>query len=170
MPNSVACASSTFFSSNVDDVMIPKMRLAVSLVVWALYLAACVAPAVDISYEGTNHMALFRPQDVPGFIALLVGWEKPRTLPWSANLFFVAGWICLCRKNAVAALILGIAAALLGLTSWIFIPEPYNNLLVGYYLWQLSLVLFALGSFLIWHRTEIEKQSSESNAPKHSVR
>ncbi len=98
----------------------------------------------------------FSTGTVYGFTALMAGWAPPMTLPWSANLLLLAGWVLLLwRENADAAMVLGIAAALLGLTSLIFIPT--DELLVGYYLWQLSLVLFARGSFAIWRRPDSEE-------------
>jgi hypothetical protein len=54
-------------------------------------------------------------EEVLGVDILLTGWRPPLTVPWSANLLLLGGWILLlCRKNAVAVGF-GIAAALVGL-------------------------------------------------------
>jgi hypothetical protein len=41
------------------------------------------------------------------------------------------------------------AAALAGLSTWSLLPER-EQLLVGSYLWQASLIVFALGALAIW--------------------
>ena len=88
-------------------------------------------------------------EEVLGVDILLTGWRPPLTVPWSANLLLLGGWILLlCRKNAVA-LGFGIAAAWAGLSTWALLPER-TQLLVGSYLWQASLIVFALGALAIW--------------------
>ena len=91
-------------------------------------------------------------EEVLGVDILLTGWRPPLTVPWSANLLLLGGWILLlCRKNAVAVCF-GIAAALVGLaglSTWELLPER-EQLLVGSYLWQASLIVFALGALAIW--------------------
>ena len=87
--------------------------------------------------------------EVLGVEILLTGWRTPLIIPWSANLLLLGGWILLlCRKNAVA-LGVGIAAAWAGLSTWAILPER-TQLLVGSYLWQASLIVFALGALAIW--------------------
>ena len=137
-------------------------RSMVSLVVGLLYVAACACPAVKVKNAG---LALINAllvslggkpdaqgpeyEEVLGVEILLAGWRPPLTVPWSANLLLLGGWILLlCRKNAVA-LGFGIAAALAGLSTWSLLPER-AQLLVGSYLWQASLIVFALGALAIW--------------------
>jgi len=140
-------------------------RSMVSLVVGLLYVAACACPAVKVKNAG---LALINallvslggkpdaqgPEyvEVLGVEILLAGWRPPLTIPWSANLLLLGGWILLLgRKNAVA-LGFGIAAALVGLaglSTWELLPER-EQLLVGSYLWQASLIVFALGALAIW--------------------
>ena len=140
-------------------------RSMVSLIVGLLYAAACACPAVKVENRGLELMNLVvvslggKPDvqgpeyiEVLGVEILLTGWRTPLIIPWSANLLLLGGWILLlCRKNAVA-LGFGIAAALAGLaglSTWSLLPER-AQLLVGSYLWQASLIVFALGALAIW--------------------
>jgi len=137
-------------------------RSMVSLVVGLLYVAACACPAVKVKNRGLELINLLlvslggKPDaqgpeyvEVLGVEILLAGWRPPLTIPWSANLLLLGGWILLlCRKNAVA-LGFGIAAAWAGLSTWALLPER-TQLLVGSYLWQASLIVFALGALAIW--------------------
>ena len=137
----------------------------VSLVVGLLYVAACACPAVKVKNPGPPIIVnllvslgakpdVQGPEDTEllGIEILLAGWRPPLTIPWSANLLLLGGWILLlCRKNAVAVGF-GIAAALVGLaglSTWELLPER-EQLLVGSYLWQASLIVFALGALAIW--------------------
>jgi hypothetical protein len=140
-------------------------RSMVSLVVGLLYVAACACPAVKykdpglvlinallVSVGGKPDAQGPEYDEVLGVEILLAGWRgwrPPLIIPWSANLLLLSGWILLlCRKNAVA-LGFGIAAALAGLSTWALLPERVQ-LLVGSYLWQTSLIVFALGALAIW--------------------
>ena len=103
-------------------------RSIVSLVVGLLYVAACACPAVKVKNLGLeliNRLLVSlggkpdaqgpKYEEVLGVDILLTGWRPPLTVPWSANLLLLGGWILLlCRKNAVAVGF-GIAAALVGL-------------------------------------------------------
>ena len=140
-------------------------RSMVSLVVGLLYVAACACPAVKVKNAG---MALINAllvslggkpdaqgpeyEEVLGVEMLLAGWRSPLIIPWSANLLLLGGWILLLRRKNAAALGFGIAAALAGLaglSTWSLLPER-EQLLVGSYLWQASLIVFALGALAIW--------------------
>jgi hypothetical protein len=140
-------------------------RSTVSLVVGLLYVAACACPAVKVkslglelingllvSLGGKPDVQGPEYEEVLGVEILLTGWRSPLIIPWSANLLLLSGWILLlCRKNALA-LGFGIAAALAGLAglnTWALLPER-EQLLVGSYLWQASLIVFALGALAIW--------------------
>jgi hypothetical protein len=133
-------------------------RSMVSLVVGLLYVAACACPAVKeknrglelingllVSLGGKPDAQGPEYMEAQGVEVLLAGWPPPRIIPWSANLLLLGGWILLlCRKNAVA-LGFGIAAGWAGLCTWALLPER-TQLLVGSYLWQASLIVFALGA------------------------
>jgi hypothetical protein len=140
-----------------------------------LYVAACACPAVKEKNRGLeliNRLLVSlggKPDaqgpeytEAQGVEVLLAGWPPPRIIPWSANLLLLGGWILLlCRKNAVA-LGFGIAAAWAGLCIWALLPER-TQLLVGSYLWQASLIVFALGALAIWFwepRKELARTSS----------
>jgi hypothetical protein len=137
-------------------------RSMVSLVVGLLYVAACACPAVKVENRGLELMNLVvvslggKPDvqgpeyiEVLGVEALLAGWPPPRIIPWSANILLLVGWLLLlCKKNAVG-LGLGVAAVLAGLNTGALLPER-TQLLVGSYLWQASLIAFALSALAIW--------------------
>ena len=140
-------------------------RLMVSLVVGLLYVAACACPAVKFENRGLQLVNFLlvsvggKPNaqgeeyiEVLGVETLREGWPPPRIIPWSANILLLVGWILLlCKKNAVA-LGCGVAAVLAGQSTWALsrgLPER-AQLLVGSYLWQASLIAFALSALAIW--------------------
>jgi hypothetical protein len=144
-------------------------RVYVSLVVATLYFAACVSPAVEwvdvprVSRD-FGDIQLFHNWETGsriGLWALVFGWSPPWTIPWSANLLLVIGWVLLLLNKNTLAWSFGTAAALLGLSTWALRHTSNDvqlNLRVGYYLWQASLIVFAVGSMAIWLR--------ERNAPR----
>lgn len=125
------------------------MRGLVLLLVASLYAAACVCPAVKVD-EGGHACTAIRIGTLPGFGALLLGWIPPLTIPWSANGLLVTGAIFLLFKQWGVAACLGSAAALAGLSTWAF-AFSFQELLVGYYLWQGSLLSFAGGTLALWY-------------------
>lgn len=133
-------------------------RLMVSLVVGLLYVAACACPAVKVENPGPPIIvnllvSLGAKLDVQGpedaellrVETLLEGWHRPLIIPWSANILLLIGWILLLCKRNTAALSFGAGAVLAGLSTWAF-SDVWKQLLLGYYLWQASLVTFALGT------------------------
>jgi hypothetical protein len=108
-------------------------QLAITALIWPLFAWGCACDAFVLA-DGRY----------PGWFALFMGVFEP--LPWSANLFFFVGWGCVLTRQSGGALGCGVLAVLTGLTSCGFVRE----LLVGYYLWQASLVTLALGAWL-WH-------------------
>jgi len=110
------------------------------------YVSACAQPAAYFD-EGGHACTAIRMGTPTGIQALLMGWLPPYTVPWIANPLLAAGLISLLCRKWTAAAWLGGTAALLGLTSWAYVgigivPE----LLSGYYVWQSSLLLFAVGA------------------------
>src|SRR3954451_11105784 len=87
-----------------------------SVVVWSLYAVALFAPAIKAD-EGGHACTAIRLGTLPGWETLLFGWVPPLTIPWSANLLLLLGWILLLRRRSRGALVLGVAAALAGLTT-----------------------------------------------------
>jgi hypothetical protein len=108
--------------------------------VLALYVAACLLPALDTAHLGSSRTGR-------GLSLLLTGWQRPFCLPWSANLLLGLGLLCLSWKRYRLASVLGGAAALAGLTIPAFVGPLH--LLSGYYFWQTSLVLLALGGRML---------------------
>jgi hypothetical protein len=120
-----------------------RLRKVVSVGVWTLYTLSLVTPVVNDRGGAANYHVGF----VFGFLALGLGWIPPSTLPWSANLLLVIGWVFFWRKRYFAALCLAILAALAGFTApWLSDPSM-GRLQMGYYLWQCSLLLFSWGAF-----------------------
>jgi hypothetical protein len=80
---------------------------------------------------------------VLGLQLLLWGWLAPLCwAPWSANLLLGGGLLALACRNYRGAATLGWLAAGLGLTAWAL----DTHYLLGYYLWQASPILLALGA------------------------
>jgi hypothetical protein len=123
--------------------------LALSLVVGGLYAAACVLPAVEYLPPTHRDFGDITPYgSVPGIVALIFGIGSEARVAWSANVFFLAGWILLlCRRDTLAACC-GLAAVVLGLTTWLFVDDQMK-LLVGYYFWQGSLGAFVAGALAV---------------------
>ena len=126
-------------------------RLAVTVVVGSLYVAACASPAIYYRPPQNRDFGDITPYGVVlGIVTLLVGGMTPKLfIPWSANLLLVVGWILLWLRKTAVGLGFGIAATLAGLSTWALVDEQMQ-LLRGYYLWQASLVVFALGALGIW--------------------
>jgi hypothetical protein len=114
----------------------PAPRSLIVGLVLGLYALACAAPAV----RGAGG-------DLPGLALLGRRWIAPAPavlcLPWSANVLLGAGLRCVLLRRYRAASALGWTGALLGLTAW---SVAENGFLVGYYLWQASFFLLALGA------------------------
>jgi hypothetical protein len=115
---------------------LPDRRGLILCLTLGLYGLACATPAV----HGAGG-------DLLGLALLGRRWLAPAPailgVPWSANVLFGAGLLCVACGRYRAASVLGWTAVLLGLTSWTMTEEDY---LLGYYLWQASLVLLALGA------------------------
>lgn len=116
-----------------------------SALVWGLFVAACAVSAVYLD-DGHPACTAIRMGSPPGWVALVLGWIPPYCVPWSANLLLVVGWIfLLCRRFKTAAWLGGVGA-LVALTTWGY---DFPHLLVGYYLWQASLVALAAGAAVL---------------------
>jgi hypothetical protein len=149
-------------------------RLALLLAVGALYLASCASPAVELTDVPRAHdfgEILPDPElgRYRGFAALALGFATPWYIPWSANVFFFSGWILLLLKKNSGAFAVVTVAALLGFSVWA-LREPAQELhrlnpLVGYYLWQAALIVFALGAQLLWLRDWRTVKPGSSHTP-----
>ena len=153
-------------------------RLVVSLLVGALFIAACEFPAVEIVCPPRDPQAARDFGDINpfpdlasgthyGIVALMFGWGSPWVLPWFANVLLFIAWILLLFKRNGKALGFGIAATVVGFTTvaYLFVQSgghQLTQLLVGYYLWQASLIVFALGALIArrWDRREKQPRPS----------
>ncbi len=143
------------------DAVVPSdrkwTRRVASAVVAALFLAACLRPAVRV--QGWTFQ-LFGDSEVDyrGAEAALYGWFSPFFLPWFANLFLLAGWLELIRGGGRWAAALGGMALALGASAWVFMVYPpclllrgvaLTRLLTGYYLWQGSMIALVLSGLWV---------------------
>jgi hypothetical protein len=157
-----------------------RSRLALALLVGSLYVAACACPAVEFTVVDVPRAHDFGEIDVfphlglgphTGLAALLCGWAGAWAFPWFANVFLLAGLILLLVRRNALALGFGTAAALLGFSTWplfrCFQPDPNESsrLLVGAYLWQASLIVFASGALVVWLRERRNPRRTDPNCP-----
>ena len=122
-------------ASETAQVGRPSSPRLVLVLVAGVYALACALPVL---HGGDGPL--------PGWACLLLCWRPPLSLPWSANLVLAAGLLCLGRGRYRPASWLGGAAALLGLTTWAFVDRHVG---IGYYLWQASPILLAVGAHVL---------------------
>jgi hypothetical protein len=125
-----------------------------SCVVWltvTLYAAACCLPATTIGDYSGGALSDVPVNPLPGlgWHHLVCGWLSGlQGLPaWSSNFVLWAGIVCLLERRLRKAAVLGVAAALLGLTT--LTSFKHDHRYIGYYLWQSSELVFAAGSILL---------------------
>jgi hypothetical protein len=139
--------------------------LAVIFLALTLYVLACSSPAVTLrtigNPSGTGSPAI---ETLLGWDVLLFGWCPRRTaLAWAANILILVSLILLCVGWTRAALTWSSLAVLSSLTTWLFrVSGDLLELHVGYWLWQLSLLLFTLGSWMIHERAQGERADHSS--------
>jgi hypothetical protein len=119
----------------------------VGLTVLLLFLLACWLPCVDCGPAIAFDTFDFESGTHPGWYILLFGWIGGNNgVPWSANVFLAFGVVFLLFRQLRTALILGMIASVLGLSTWWV--RRYDTLVVGYYLWQESQFVLVFGA--IW--------------------
>ncbi|MDG3006130.1 hypothetical protein [Paludisphaera mucosa] len=104
-----------------------------TLIFLALYIGACVFPAI-CTYDGENGP----PNYFYGWTCLAFGWMPPWSFAWLANPIMLAGWLAYVFHRYRTARVLGLAAFIAALGVWYFF-QP-KNLYSGYFLWQASTV------------------------------
>ena len=134
------------------------------MVVWSLYGIACLCPAIKVDEGVRQGHGYDKLGTVTGIATLLLGWSTEYCLPWSANIFLLAVWILFVRKRGITALCFGVCAALLGFTTLVY-SSDWEGLLVGYYLWQTSLIVFVVFVGISAMKTETPNPKGNFDAP-----
>lgn len=138
--------------------MLTDSRYLVLIPTLLLYLPACACPAVYVD-DGGQACTAIRLGTVNGLSALLMGWLPPWTIPWSANPLLLVGAILLLCRRAKAATYFGGAAATMGAVTWVYSwLGAWKGLEVGYFLWQASLIVFAVGAAATWGWQSIRRR------------
>ena len=128
------------------------------LAVAALYITSCATPAIEFAAErpatdfgDLRFLPDYEAGPQLGITALACGWAPPWTLPWLANVALLTGAIFLILRKNRWALGSGIVAALLALSTWALFnyDERLIRLLVGYYLWQASMLALIGGAGIL---------------------
>jgi hypothetical protein len=135
-----------------------------------LFLSACFLPCIDCGQEAPSCDPGF-PDFTTGWhlglMILLLGWQGGNhSVPWSANVFLALGLLCLWVQRSRAAVVLGVIASALGLTTWLLnsFSRPHDyHVLVGYYFWQASLFVLAGGALWASRRPLEEPQIIEQD-------
>jgi hypothetical protein len=134
----------------------------VPVAVSLLYLLACILPCVNCGpefygsdpgfpdFEGGWHF---------GLTILLFGWDRGNFWPWSANVFLALGLICLWRKRLRTASWLGVLGSALGLTAWWV--RRHNTLMIGYYVWQASLLVLTVGAAVAFRKQNLAENTQD---------
>jgi hypothetical protein len=133
----------------------PSNRLIVvfALAVLGLYVLALFCPAFLDDGWAIADGPPSTPCAISGWGALVLGWAWDRSIwAWFANLFLVAALLCFPKKRFGWACSCAYMGTALAATSW-FAGRP---LLIGYYLWQASFIVLAIGAHWAYlqHRRE----------------
>jgi hypothetical protein len=136
-----------------------------------LYAVACACPAYYEPGFSLDGPAVGHP--VSGWVVLAFGWllgllYPPTFILWSANFLLLGGWIAYGRGRFGRAAACGATAAVAGFAAFAMPRSEVERLLLGYYLWQASLVCFALVSAWRWWRNRAWLASAEVKREKGS--
>jgi hypothetical protein len=127
-----------------------NLRRGVMFLAALLYVAACVAPAIDFGPQSGDPSGASLHGVAKGFTALIGGWVSllGLHLAWLANPLLFFGWILLGVSKSPYAVTAGLLALALG--AWYLgFSTSYGRPLLGAYLWVGSMVVFALGALFI---------------------
>ncbi len=130
----------------------------------ALFAVSCFQPA----YRHTGW------DTYSGFDCLLSGWIFPA---WWANPAALTGLILLLARRPASAAVLSAVGAALALTALgVGRPmgvdvgiTPYDELLVGYLLWQSSMLVLLAGCLLAWRRSRRVGPGEKPPPDRHLV-
>jgi hypothetical protein len=122
-------------------------RFCVFAVTAGLFVPSCFLPVIDAPYGAA-----------PGLFILLFGWAGHTIIPWLANICLLAALVWWLNDDEGPAWVWSRLAVVLSLSSW-FYAWPFNHepLLVGYYLWQSSILLLAASAW--WAMRRVRKRS-----------
>ena len=124
-------------------------RVALSMIVAALYVTACILPAVDNPPPTNRDFGDITPYgQTPGIVALLFGALPETFVAWSANPLLLTGWILFLFKKNTIAVWFGAGAVLAAISTHLFLPKSMS-LLIGYYFWLGSLIAFTFGTLAV---------------------
>ena len=124
-------------------------RLVVTFLALPLYVMACCSPAMMARTISVNGRAA-PIEMLSGWTVLGFGWLPPYTLAWSANILLLVALVLLWVGWTRASLIWSSLAVLLSLTTWLFFAlGSISELLGGYFLWQASLLVVAIGALFL---------------------
>jgi hypothetical protein len=130
-----------------------------------LFLVACLLPCIDCGPDlqsGDPGFPDFEAGRQYGLTILLFGWSGGNNgVPWCANVFLAVSLFCFAKKQIRLAILLSGIASLLGLSTWW--ARRYDTLLVGYYVWQLS--MFASFGGAIWAARSSGRLAVVEDAP-----
>lgn len=121
----------------------PARRAAESLAValaLAIYLVACLVPAMT-NKDGSRPSA--------GWQLLLYGYVPRGTIPWSSNVFFFFGCVFLLGGHRMPAMVLGVLASILGVSTFLILNIINGSVTIGFYLWESSFVVLTAGCILL---------------------
>jgi hypothetical protein len=135
-----------------------------------LFLLACFLPCIDCGQEVSSSDPGWPDLTAGwhfGLIILLFGWSGGNNgVPWSANVFLALGLACLGLRRHRTAAVLGMIASTLGLTTWAMnsFSRPHDiHPMVGYYFWQASQLVLAVGALWAGRVTLREPKANEHN-------
>jgi hypothetical protein len=144
----------------------PGLVAGITVLLAVCYAAACMTPVVRLDDGIPTSDLDFKNGSPIGLIVLLFGWTGGNNgIPWSANVFLALGLFCLWIGQYRRALALGIIANVLGLMTWWVLR--YYPLLIGYYLWQSSLLILLAGSGWVCRRAR-RVPGAEPSTPQPS--
>lgn len=97
-----------------------------------------------------------------GITALVLGWQSPWTVAWLTNIPLFIGAVLLMLKKDRFALACGVAAVMLGFSTWALFEfdDKLMRLLAGYYLWQVSLLALVVGAGIASLRTRKRERTT----------
>jgi hypothetical protein len=127
-----------------------QLRVAACALITLLYAAAFVLPAYAFSSPMMGYEAFLSGLFFAAGTGLLSWISFVLSSGWVANPLFAVGIVCLLRGRTVAASALGVAALLFAIKAGLFAYSSEVPLLLGYYVWLLSIAALAAASILFW--------------------